>query len=85
MGIAKVTTNYQVTLPRDIRKLEGINVGDTVFFVTEGGRIHFFKMDTKQVLKEAAGAWNGKINEDSVEYVKRLRREWGKRSKRFGL
>ena len=33
MGIAKVTTNYQVTIPKDIRRIHGIKIGDTDIFI----------------------------------------------------
>ncbi|MBS3170003.1 AbrB/MazE/SpoVT family DNA-binding domain-containing protein [Candidatus Woesearchaeota archaeon] len=85
MGIAKVTRNYQVTIPRDVRVVQDINIGDTVFFSIEGGRIDFFKMKRESLLKETAGIWNGLIKEDSVQYVTKTRQSWKKRAQRVKL
>ncbi|MBI4152122.1 AbrB/MazE/SpoVT family DNA-binding domain-containing protein [Candidatus Woesearchaeota archaeon] len=85
MGIAKVTRNYQVTIPKDVRTIQDINVGDTVFFSIEGGRIDFFKMKRESLLKETAGIWNGLIKEDSVKYVTKTRESWKRRSQRVKL
>ncbi len=85
MGIAKVTRNYQVTIPKDVRTVQDISVGDTVFFSIEGGRIDFFKMKRESLLKETAGIWKGLIKEESVEYVTKSRSSWKKRSQRVKL
>ncbi len=44
MSIAKVTTNYRVTIPKDIIKIENIKVGDTVLFAIKGSKIYFSKL-----------------------------------------
>ncbi|MBI5332373.1 MAG: AbrB/MazE/SpoVT family DNA-binding domain-containing protein [Candidatus Aenigmarchaeota archaeon] len=36
MGMTKVTRNFQITLPRDVRELEGIDIGDTLIVTTKG-------------------------------------------------
>ncbi len=82
MGIAKVTTNYQVTIPRDVRRIKGIDIGDTVFFSVEGDRVDFFKMDKKNIIEECSGMWKEKISGSSSDYVRELRSEWDKREKR---
>ena len=79
MGIAKVTRNYQVTIPRDVRRIHGISVGDTVLFAIEGDRVDFFKMEREAILKEAAGCWKGRMKESGVEFVRSMRDEWKKR------
>ena len=84
MGIAKVTRNYQVTVPKDIRRTQGIEIGDTVLFALEGNRVDFMKMD-KNILAEAAGAWKGKVKESGVDYTKNIRAGWATRRKRLGL
>ncbi|MEM3127267.1 MAG: AbrB/MazE/SpoVT family DNA-binding domain-containing protein, partial [Candidatus Woesearchaeota archaeon] len=43
MGVAKVTRNYQVTIPKDVRMIQDIEVGDTVLFSVEGEKTHFLK------------------------------------------
>jgi len=85
MGIAKVTTNYQVTIPKDIRKIQDIKVGDTVLFALEGDKIDFFKMNRKELIKSIAGMWKDKIKGSSIDYVKEIRKGWAKREKRLGL
>jgi len=77
MGISKITRNFQVTLPRDVRELKDLNVGDKVLFVVEGERIDLVKMD-KNVVRAAAGLWSG-IKETGLEYERRLRKGWRKR------
>ena len=82
MGIAKVTRNFQVTIPRDIRRMQGIDIGDTVFFVVEDDKVDFFKMSKEEIINDAAGIWKSKIQGDSLQYVKKVREEWVKREKR---
>ena len=82
MGIAKVTTNFQVTIPQDIRRSKQIKVGDTVFFSVEGDRVDFFKMDRETIIEESSGIWKDKISGSSSDYVRELRSEWDKREKR---
>lgn len=85
MGIAKVTRNYQVTIPRDIRRLQNINIGDTVLFTISDGNVDFEKIDEKKSLKELAGSWKDEIKGDSIEYVREIRKGWDKRLERLGL
>lgn len=85
MGIAKVTRNYQVTIPRDIRRVQGIEVGDTVLFAIEGGKVDFMKMNRDQIFADAAGSWKGKVKEGGVEYVRKVRAGWVTRRRRMGL
>lgn len=85
MGIAKVTRNYQVTIPRDVRRIHDISIGDTVLFAIEGDKIHFMNMDRDKILTEIAGSWKDYIKGSSINYVKKLRSGWTKRGKRLGL
>ena len=85
MGIAKVTTNYQVTIPKDIRRIHGIKIGDTVLFAVEGDKIHFMNMHRDTILTETAGSWKDNIQGSSAAYVKELRSGWSKRTKRLGI
>ncbi len=77
MGISKITRNFQVTLPRDVREFGRFKVGDKVLFVMEDKRIDIVKLD-KNIVKETAGIWAG-LKEDGVEYERRLRKGWGRR------
>ena len=81
MGLAKVTRGYQVTIPKDVRTIEGIKIGDTVLFAVEAGRVDFMKMKV-DILEKALGSWSGKSKGDSISYVSTLREEWDRRAKR---
>jgi len=83
MGIAKVTRNYQVTIPKDVRTIQNIQVGDTVLFAIESDRVDFMKMGREAAIKSVAGMWAGK--ETGAEYVRRIRTEWKKRARRINL
>jgi len=39
LGASKVTVRYQVTIPEDVRKLMKIDVGQTLVFAEEHGKI----------------------------------------------
>lgn len=39
LGASKVTVRYQVTIPEDVRKQMKIEVGQTLVFVEEHGKI----------------------------------------------
>lgn len=77
MGISKITRNFQVTLPKDVRELKDFKVGEKVLFLVEGNRVDIVKID-KNAVKDAAGLWEG-LKETGLEYERRLRKEWGKR------
>lgn len=85
MGIAKVTRNFQVTIPKDIRELAGISVGDTVLFSADGQRFNFAKLEMDRLLDKIAGSWKDEIKGDSVDYVRGLRKGWEARRKRQEL
>ena len=77
MGISKITRNFQITLPKDVRELKDFKVGEKVLFLVEGNRVDIVKID-KNVVKEAAGLWAG-MKETGLDYERRLRKEWSKR------
>ncbi len=79
MGISKITRNYQVTIPKDVRKAVGIKEGDEVMFVVDGDRVSLVKSRRDAILA-AAGIWKD-IKETGVEYQKRMRQQWKKRQK----
>ncbi|WP_297489793.1 AbrB/MazE/SpoVT family DNA-binding domain-containing protein [Thermococcus sp.] len=45
MGVTKVTRNYQITIPSDIRKKLGIKVGDVLVVEIEDGKAVIKKSD----------------------------------------
>ena len=56
MAVSKVTRNYQVTVPREIRELAGIKEGDTLLFTVEGEDVILKKVN-KELLGKAFGLW----------------------------
>ena len=82
MGISTVTRNYQVTLPRDVRELEDIEIGDRVLITVEDDEIMIKKIDTK-ALEDSFGAW--KSRGGGVEFVRGGRDESEESLKELGL
>lgn len=82
MSLTKVTRNYQITVPRDIREQAKIQEGDKVVLTMENGEIKLKKLD-EDSFKKAFGIW--KNVKDSVDYVRNIRKSWEKRRKRLGL
>ena len=56
MAVSRVTRNYQVTVPREIRELASIKVGDTLLFSKEGDEVIVKRVD-KDVLSRGFGLW----------------------------
>lgn len=82
MGMAKVTRNYQVTIPKDARRTHNIRIGDTLLFKPSEEELVVKKVE-ENVINAAAGTW--KTVKDSVEYVRAMRAEYEKRAKRLGI
>lgn len=82
MSITKVTRNYQITVPRDIREQAKIHEGDKLVVTIDSGEIKLKKFD-EDSFKRAFGIW--KDVKDSVKYVRDIRKGWEKRRKRFAL
>ena len=80
MGIAKITRNWQVTIPKDVRQLKELEEGDSVIFAIEGDHVDLLKMN-KDVIRAAAGLWT-ETKETGVEYENRVRKPWESRRKR---
>ena len=69
---AKVMSKGQITLPQEIRKLLGLNVGDRVSFIVNGDQVILanssictLKLIQKEFEGEASNA--GLYNEDDVQ------------------
>jgi len=77
MGISKITRNFQVTLPHDIRELKHFKVGDKVIFVAHDKHVEIIKVE-KEAIIAAAGLWSD-FKETGEHYQRRLRKEWSKR------
>ena len=84
MSLTKVTRNYQITVPRDIREQAKISEGDKLVVTMENNEIKLKKFD-EDIFKRAFGSWKNAGIRDSVKYVRNIRKEWEKRAKRLGL
>ncbi len=80
MGMSKMTRNFQVTVPKDVREAKRLKEGDRVLFSIDGERVELHKVDEDVVLA-AAGLWRG-VRETGVEYERRARIGWSKRLRR---
>ena len=77
MLVSKVTRNYQITLPQEVREKIKFKIGDRVRFVYKDGKVEILKIDN-DILKRAAGLWKGN-KETGLQFTKRLRSEWSHR------
>ncbi len=84
MGITSVTRNYQVTIPKDVREIQGIKIGDKVVFSIEGDKVEVFKLK-KEIAEKAFGSWKNEPGKSGTEYVRKIRKEWDARSKRVDI
>ncbi len=82
MGLAKVTRNYQITIPKDARRLVNIRVGDTLLVSPREKEVVIKKLDENPV-DASFGIW--KSVKDSVKFVREGRAEYEKRAKRLGI
>ncbi len=82
MSLTKVTRNYQITVPRDIREQANIKEGDKLVITMVNDEIKLKKID-KDIFRKVFGSW--KDIKDSVEYVRNIRKGWEKRRKKLGL
>ena len=78
---AKVMSKGQVTIPKDIREVLGINSGDRVSFIVEGGNVRIvnsavYAMQVLQVEMQGEAERTGLTSEEDVmALVKELRDE----------
>jgi len=80
MGVSKMTRNFQVTIPRDVREVKRLREGDRVLFAIDGERVELHKVD-EDVVAAAAGLWRD-AEESGAGYERRARRGWAKRLRR---
>ena len=81
MGISKITRNYQLTLPKDVRRMINIKEGDEVVVTVENSTIKISKIDG-HIITRTSGIWKD-LNETGAEYQKRIRKSWSRRMKRL--
>ncbi|MBS3056146.1 MAG: AbrB/MazE/SpoVT family DNA-binding domain-containing protein [Candidatus Aenigmarchaeota archaeon] len=72
MGITRVTRNYQVTLPRDVREMKKVCIGDKFVITVENNEIIMKKIKGK-LLERSFGAWKGGLS--GVGYARKIRDE----------
>ncbi len=82
MGTTKVTRNYQITLPKDIREIQHIRIGDKFIVTAENGEIIMKRLKGK-IVERCFGSW--KTTGSGVEFVRKIRDEAEKREKILGL
>ena len=82
MALTKVTRNYQITVPRDIREQAHIVEGDKLLITFDTGGIMLKKMN-EDWFRKAFGSWRNV--KDPVAYVREMRKGWAVRRKRLGL
>jgi len=80
MGVSKMTRNFQVTIPKDVRHVKRLKEGDRVLFAVDGERVELHKVD-EDTVSAAAGLWKD-LSESGVRYERRMRRGWPKRLRR---
>ena len=78
---AKVMSKGQVTIPKDVRQILGVNTGDRITFIVEGNSVRIINsaLYAMEILQSqmAGEAANAGINseEDVVNLLKDLRAE----------
>lgn len=79
MGVSKITRNFQVTIPEDIRKLKGYKQGDELVFLMDNGEVKLVKKES-EIIEDTSGIWKDKKSEEKLERSRR--EEWEERSNR---
>jgi len=73
--VTKVTRKYQVTIPKEVRRKVGVEVGDKLRVMEKGELIVLKKVSKKKSLLEFAGCWKG-YPENPNEFMRELRKLW---------
>jgi len=71
----RVTRKYQVTIPREVRKKVGVEVGDELKVTDKGELIILQKMSKEKTILDFAGCWEG-YPEDPEKFMEELRKLW---------
>ncbi|MBI5036110.1 AbrB/MazE/SpoVT family DNA-binding domain-containing protein [Candidatus Micrarchaeota archaeon] len=72
---SKITDKFQVTLPKNARKLLGVSVGDTIAFLVEEKTAHVV-VKPADVLERMSKLAGGKSFPKISEEVRKARKEW---------
>jgi len=73
--VIKVTRKYQVTIPKEVRKKVGVEVGDELRVQNKGELIVLQKVNKRRSLLDFAGCWGG-YPENPDEFMREIRRLW---------
>lgn len=71
----RVTRNYRVTIPKEVRKKMSIEIGDELKVTGKGKRIVLQKTSKTIDLLTLAGCWKG-YPEYPEEFMKNVRKLW---------
>lgn len=80
MGISKLTRNFRVTIPKDVREVKRLKQGDRVLFAIDGETVELHKID-ENAISAAVGRWRN-APDAGLEYERRVRQPWAKRTRR---
>ena len=83
MSTSKITRNFQVTIPQDIRQIQHLKEGDNVLFVSTDEEV-IMKKASKEIIKACVGIWKN-MKESSADYISKFRKESEERLRRLGL
>jgi len=74
---SKISTKYQIVIPREIRKLIKIKPGKTVYFLPsdESSLVIMIKQDSNWV-SSAKGIAQNAYSKNSTKWLKNLRKNW---------
>jgi len=72
---SKVTRKYQVTIPKEVRKKVGVEIGDELAVTDKGELIVLQKVNKAKSLLAFAGCWKG-YPEDTEELMRDIRSLW---------
>ncbi|MBI3051468.1 AbrB/MazE/SpoVT family DNA-binding domain-containing protein [Candidatus Woesearchaeota archaeon] len=77
MGTTKVTRDFRITLPKDVRKAANIKIGDTLNVVADDKGARIMKTSAREAIMNIAGSF--KEIKDSAAYVRAMRERWKER------
>ena len=71
----RVTRKYQVTIPKEVRKKVGVEVGDELKVTDKGELIILQKVNKEKTILDFAGCWEG-YPEDPEKFMEDMRKLW---------
>ena len=71
----KVTRKYQVTIPKEVRRKVGVEIGDKLRIMEKGELIILKKVGKKKTLLDFAGCWKG-YPENPRKFMSELKKLW---------